>query len=96
MAQNEIRQPTKTYRGTIAEVFSHRNEIPDDSMVELRIFEEPQKPAEEIGAFGGKSVLEAFPHLFGTEFGGPTDISEHPEKYMQGLGETKNLRELEP
>jgi hypothetical protein len=84
MAQSEIRQPSRTYRGTMAEVFSHRNEIPEGVMVELNIFEGTPEPEEELGAFGGQSVLEAFPHLFGTESGGPTDMSEHPEKYMQG------------
>ena len=44
--------------------------------------------------FGGKSVLEAFPQQLGTEHRGPSDISEHPEKYLHGFGDTKNLRRL--
>lgn len=80
MTQLDMKQPIKTYRGTVEEVFSHRNEIPPHATVELKIYEEIPEAKEDIGDFGGKSVLEAFPHLFGTEQGEPTDISAHPEK----------------
>lgn len=95
MAQLDPYQPSKTFRGTWDEILSHSNEISRSSKVELRVFDESPESEDETGAFGGKSVLEAFPHLFGTEHGGPPDMSEHPEKYLQGLGETKNLRILE-
>ena len=95
MAQLDARQPSRIYRGTVEEVFSHRSEIPPDATLELKVFEEKPEASEETGAFGGKSLLEAFPHLFGTERGGPPDMSEHPEKYMQGFGETNILRSLE-
>ena len=49
-----------------------------------------RKTADDV--FSGKSLLEMFPHLIGTEHGGPPDMSEHPEKYMQGFGETQNPR----
>ncbi|MCW3097980.1 MAG: hypothetical protein JWL77_3598 [Chthonomonadaceae bacterium] len=84
MAQQNIHQPSKIYRGTVDEVFSHRNEIAAGAFLELRVFEGRPNSEEEVGAFGGKSLLDMFPHLFGTEHGGPDDMSEHPEKYMQG------------
>jgi len=96
MAQLDPQLPTKIYRGTVDEVFSHRNEIPPDATLELKIFEHnPPLRNEEADPFGGKSVIEAFPDLFGTVQGGPTDLSEHPEKYMKGFGETKDRRTLE-
>jgi hypothetical protein len=39
MAQQLTSQPSKIYRGTVKEVFSHRNEIPTGTTVELQIFE---------------------------------------------------------
>ena len=39
MAQIYTQQPSKVYRGTVDEVFSHRSEIPTDATVELQIFE---------------------------------------------------------
>jgi hypothetical protein len=47
MAQREIPQPIKIYRGTVDEVFSHRSEIPADAIVELKIFDKEPLPAEE-------------------------------------------------
>ena len=62
MAQVEIHQPSKIYRGTVEEVFSHRHEIPPGAMIELKVFDEtpaprpgkssvtaPQKPKELRG-----------------------------------------------
>ncbi len=39
MAQPEIHQPSKTFRGTWAEILAHSNEIPKTSEVEVRVFE---------------------------------------------------------
>jgi hypothetical protein len=39
-------QPIKVYRGTLDEVLSHRNEIPPDAILELKVFE----PQEEAGS----------------------------------------------
>jgi hypothetical protein len=63
-----------TYRGTWSEIETHKTEIPPDAWLELRVFE--RQPGTEPGDFGGRSILEAFPHLFGTERGGPDDISD--------------------
>lgn len=62
MAQLDMRQPSKIYRGTVEEVFSLRNEIPSGAMIELKVFAEtptstpgkagvkaPQKPKELRG-----------------------------------------------
>jgi hypothetical protein len=43
MAQQDTRQPSRIYRGTVDEVFSHRNEIPPGATVELKVFEETPK-----------------------------------------------------
>lgn len=95
MVQLDPNRPSKTFRGKWEDILAHSDEIPPGATLELNVFEEPSAIEEETGAFGGKSILEAFPHLFGTEHGGPSDMSEHPEKYMQGFGETKNPRTLE-
>jgi hypothetical protein len=39
--QKSLRQARRTYQGTIEEVFSHRNEIPEGTPVELRVFDAP-------------------------------------------------------
>lgn len=96
MAQLEIPPPSKTYRGTVAEVLRHLSEIPPDTVVELNVFEAVSEPLAGEGFWGGKSITEMFPDLIGTEKGTPTDISENPEKYMQSFGATKHPRTLEP
>jgi hypothetical protein len=95
MSQIDPQQPTRVYRGTVDEVFSHRSEIPDDAQLELRVFENTEDSQEEEGDFGGKSLLDVFSHLIGTVEGLPPDLSTNP-KYMEGFGETKSLRTLDP
>lgn len=50
MAQLDTNQTNKIYRGTIDEVFSHRNEIPSGATVELKVIEEKPKVHEEAQA----------------------------------------------
>src|SRR5689334_1778802 len=40
MAQLDTKQPSKIYRGTVEEVFSHWSEIPAGATVELKVFVE--------------------------------------------------------
>ena len=47
MAQLDIHQVSKIYRGTIDEVFSHRNEIPTGATVELKVLEEKPETQQE-------------------------------------------------
>ncbi len=47
MAQLQQEQPSKVYRGSVEEVFSHRGEIPAGATVELKIFDTQPKPVEE-------------------------------------------------
>jgi hypothetical protein len=49
---------------------------------------------QELGDFGGRTLGEVFGHLFGTVKSGASDKATHPEKYMQGFGETKTPRTL--
>ncbi len=47
MTQLNTHSPSKTYRGTLDEVLSHRDEIPPDATVELKVFaEEPEAQRE--------------------------------------------------
>ena len=39
-------QPSRVFRGTADEVFSHKDEIPHGAILELRVFEE--EPEQEI------------------------------------------------
>jgi len=39
----ETQIPIKTLRGTLAEVLTHRDEIPSDSIIEVRIYAAPQE-----------------------------------------------------
>ncbi len=39
-------QPSRIFRGTAEEVFSHKDEIPSGAILELRVFEE--EPEQEI------------------------------------------------
>lgn len=93
MAQPNAHQPGKVYRGMVEEVFSHRNEIPSDATVELKVFESNVKTDIETSGFDGKSLADLIMEV-GTVKGLPSDLSTNPE-YMQGLGETKNLRTVE-
>ena len=45
MDQADKHQPNKIFRGSIEEVFSHRNEIPPDAMIELRVFDKAPAPS---------------------------------------------------
>ncbi len=89
MAQPEANQPSKIYRGTVDEVFSHRSEIPPDATVELKVFED----MPDTGDFDGKSLADVI-QVIGTIKGLPSDLTTNP-KYMQGFGETHNRRTLE-
>ena len=40
MAQLDTQHPSKVFRGTVDEVFSHRNEIPTGATVELKVLDE--------------------------------------------------------
>ena len=87
-------QPSKTLRGSVDEVFSHRDEIPPGAIIELRIFDPPSEADEAVGDYGGKSAADILQEI-GFVHGGPSDLSTNPE-YMEGFGETKNLRTLKP
>jgi len=41
----ETQLPIKTFRGTLAEVLTHQDEIPPDSVVEMRVY--PSTPGAE-------------------------------------------------
>ena len=41
MTQLHMHPPGKVFRGTLEEVFSHRNEIPSGAIVELKVLEQP-------------------------------------------------------
>jgi hypothetical protein len=84
----------KIIRGTVEEVFSHRDEIPPDAFLELNVYEPMLETEEEIGDFGGKSAADLVREI-GFIHGGPPDLSTNP-KYMEGFGETKNRRTLKP
>ncbi len=60
MAQLDSHQPSKIYRGTVDEVFSHRNEIPPGATLELKVFEEaPQaKDSEQNQTSGADAPSE--------------------------------------
>ena len=87
MAQLDARQPTRVYRGTVDEVFSHRGEIPDDAQLELKVYE-PDDDTE----VNGKSLADVVREI-GTVKGLPEDLSTNP-KYMRGFGETRDVRDL--
>ena len=48
MAHAAHHKPSKVFRGTVEEVFSRRDEIPSNAMLELKIFEsDPSTSASE-------------------------------------------------
>ena len=53
MAQMKKHRASKIYRGTVEEVFSHRNEIPHGAMIELKVFDATPAPSH-----GKSSVTE--------------------------------------
>ena len=70
MAQLDPHQARKIFRGTIDEVFKHRNEIPIGATVELRVIEEESSDIshktladalQEIGTVAGLPVGEMLP-----------------------------------
>ena len=44
VSQPEAKQPAKTYRGTWDQVLAHRDEIPGDMVVEVRVYEKTPTP----------------------------------------------------
>lgn len=87
-------QPSRIYRGSIEEVFSHRDEIPPGATLELKVFDPQPEADEEVGDYSGKSAADILQEI-GFVQGGPSDLSTNP-KYMEGFGETKNRRTLTP
>ena len=69
--------PSKTFRGSVEEVFSHRDEIPAGAILELRVFDPQTEAEDEIGDFGGKSVADLIREIGFVE-GLPPDLSTNP------------------
>jgi len=94
MSQMDMPRPDKVFRGTVDEVFSHRGEIPPGATVELNVWEERPGAEQRAGQLGGKSLADRILEI-GTVRGLPPDLSSNA-RYMEGFGETKNLRTLQP
>lgn len=58
MAQPEIHQPSMTFRGTIEEVLRHRDEIPAEAQVELRIWHKEPEPVLDAKAKAAIAYLK--------------------------------------
>ena len=88
-------QPSKTFRGTWDEVASHRGEIPEGAIVEVRVYEPKPVTDEEIGDFGGRSVADMIREIGLLSFE-PSDLGERAEEYLAetGFGETRDRRDL--
>jgi hypothetical protein len=80
----------RTYRGTWDEIASHKDELPDGALLEMHVF------APESISQSGQSVYERFKDVIGTVEGLPADMSERPEKYMQGFGEDSRPGTVNP
>jgi hypothetical protein len=78
----------KTIRGTWDEIVSHKDELPPGALLEMRVLT-PEPDTSE-------SLYDRFSYLFGAVEGGPSDVAEHPEQYMNGFGETKDTPLGEP
>ncbi|MDQ2731586.1 MAG: hypothetical protein M3Y56_08000 [Armatimonadota bacterium] len=85
-------QAEKTFRGTWDEVVSHRDEIPSNAIIELKVYAVKSETDENVGDFGGKTIGEAYGHLFGNSSFGPSDLAERTEDYLiqSGFGESPN------
>ncbi len=59
MAQLDTHQPSKIFRGTIDEVLRHRDEIPAEAQVELRVWQEEPKPVLDEKTKAAIAFLEA-------------------------------------
>ncbi len=57
--QLDVHQTTKTYKGTIDEVLRHRNEIPAEAQVELKVWQAEPEIAEEPPPSANVGMLEA-------------------------------------
>ena len=75
----------KSYRGTWEEIASHKDDLPPNAILEIRVVA-PQ-PQDTTGV----SLYERFKDVIGTVDGLPSDLSTNP-KYMEGFGETKSMR----
>jgi hypothetical protein len=90
--------PIKLYKGSVDEVFSHRDDIPPGAILELRVYPPADELSEdqEAPVAESESALAKFGHLFGKGTATETDLAERDEHYLNitGFGETKNRREL--
>ena len=68
----------------------------DVSAVIERLATEHLPPVEQTSQPEEPTLLDRFGHLFGTAQAGPGDRAAHPERYMEGFGQPKNPRPLEP
>jgi len=56
-------QPIKTFRGTLAEVLSHQDEIPPDSVLEVRVYPSSAQPEGPSLADSLADLLEEASHI---------------------------------
>ena len=59
----ETQVPIKTFRGTLAEVLTHQNEIPPDSVIEVRVYLSPQNTEEPTLADSLAGLIEEARHV---------------------------------
>lgn len=70
MPDSEPNQPSKIFRGTVDEVFSHRHEIPPTAILELKVFEAAPPTAKQTpraSAFGKYSSVGGGSEAFARE-----------------------------
>lgn len=67
--QSDVHQTTKTYKGTIDELLRHRNEIPAEAQVELKVWQAEPEIAEELTPSPNAGMLEALFEIAGRQKG---------------------------
>lgn len=87
-------QPNKIFRGTWEQLISIKDQISPEAVLELKVFESPPADNEEGSAYGGKTAADVVREI-GFVHGGPSDLSTNP-KHMEGFGEERNARKIEP
>ncbi len=72
-------QPDRILQGPWGEVVSHRDEIPSNAVVELKVFLPALETEREIGDLGGRGIGELYGHLFGAVSFGPPDLADRED-----------------
>jgi hypothetical protein len=94
---HETSAPERIDKGTWKEVLSHREEIPETSEVEVKVWCHLPEPTEEEDELEGKTLSDLFEGRTGVLSFDPKDLARRSEEYLaHGFGALPEDRRTSP